>query len=158
MNLNKLVIESDTKCGCWCHHIGWIALEIGATSPVFMLHGAGQSNAFWDPPEPGEAGGATIDDALRSEYFVVNTELNQPEKTVDEAADLIVEALQATIESEVVTYDFARLMEGVKEVKLLESWVGCLAAKRFSWLRRLASAMPPRPPPDWKRRSRREGG
>lgn len=90
VNRNKLVIESDTKCGCWCHHIGWIALEIGATSPVFMLHGAGQSNTFWDPPKPGEVGGgATIDDALRSEYFVVNTDLDQADKTVDEAAVLI---------------------------------------------------------------------
>ncbi|HIC70092.1 MAG TPA: NADP-dependent isocitrate dehydrogenase, partial [Candidatus Latescibacteria bacterium] len=37
-----------------------------------------------------------------------------------EAADLIIKALAATIESKVVTYDFARLMEGAKEVKCSE--------------------------------------
>lgn len=37
-----------------------------------------------------------------------------------EAADLIVKALEKTIASKVVTYDFARLMEGAKEVKCSE--------------------------------------
>jgi isocitrate dehydrogenase len=33
-----------------------------------------------------------------------------------EAADLIVSSLEATISDKVVTYDFARLMEGATEV------------------------------------------
>ncbi len=37
-----------------------------------------------------------------------------------EAADLIVRALEKTIASKVVTYDFARLMEGAKEVRCSE--------------------------------------
>jgi isocitrate dehydrogenase len=37
-----------------------------------------------------------------------------------EAADLILSALNKTIRSKVVTYDFARLMEGAKEVKCSE--------------------------------------
>jgi isocitrate dehydrogenase len=37
-----------------------------------------------------------------------------------EAADLIVNAIEATIESKIVTYDFARLMEGATEVKTSE--------------------------------------
>ena len=37
-----------------------------------------------------------------------------------EAADLIVKGLDQTIRSKVVTYDFARLMEGAKEVKCSE--------------------------------------
>lgn len=37
-----------------------------------------------------------------------------------EAADAIVSALQKTIEEKVVTYDFARLMEGAQEVKTSE--------------------------------------
>jgi len=37
-----------------------------------------------------------------------------------EAADLIVNALNKTIHAKVVTYDFARLMEGAKEVKCSE--------------------------------------
>ncbi|MFN0159452.1 MAG: NADP-dependent isocitrate dehydrogenase [Bacteroidota bacterium] len=37
-----------------------------------------------------------------------------------EAADLIVSALNKTIQSKTVTYDFARLMEGAKEVKCSE--------------------------------------
>lgn len=37
-----------------------------------------------------------------------------------EAADLVVSALDKTIRSKVVTYDFARLMEGAKEVKCSE--------------------------------------
>ncbi len=32
-------------------------------------------------------------------------------------ADLIIKGLNETIKSKVVTYDFARLMEGAKEVK-----------------------------------------
>ncbi len=37
-----------------------------------------------------------------------------------EAADLIIQGLDKTIKSRVVTYDFARLMEGAKEVKCSE--------------------------------------
>jgi isocitrate dehydrogenase len=37
-----------------------------------------------------------------------------------EAADLILSALEKTIRARVVTYDFARLMEGAKEVKCSE--------------------------------------
>ncbi len=37
-----------------------------------------------------------------------------------EAADMIVKALEKTIDQKVVTYDFARLMEGAKEVKCSE--------------------------------------
>jgi len=37
-----------------------------------------------------------------------------------EAADLIVDALMKTIDSKVVTYDFARLMDGAREVKCSE--------------------------------------
>jgi isocitrate dehydrogenase len=37
-----------------------------------------------------------------------------------EAAELIVKGLKKAIESKVVTYDFARLMEGAKEVKCSE--------------------------------------
>ena len=38
----------------------------------------------------------------------------------NEAADLIIRALEKTIKTKVVTYDFARLMEGAKEVKCSE--------------------------------------
>ncbi len=38
----------------------------------------------------------------------------------NEAADLIINGLEKTIQSKVVTYDFARLMEGAKEVKCSE--------------------------------------
>jgi len=38
----------------------------------------------------------------------------------DEAADLIIKAMEKTIASKVVTYDFARLMEGATEVKCSE--------------------------------------
>ncbi len=34
-----------------------------------------------------------------------------------EAADLILQGLERTISSKIVTYDFARLMEGAREVK-----------------------------------------
>jgi isocitrate dehydrogenase len=37
-----------------------------------------------------------------------------------EAADSIISALEKTISQKVVTYDFARLMEGAKEVKCSE--------------------------------------
>lgn len=37
-----------------------------------------------------------------------------------EAADLIIKGLEKTIKSKIVTYDFARLMEGAKEVKCSE--------------------------------------
>ena len=35
----------------------------------------------------------------------------------NEAADLVIKGLDKTIKSKVVTYDFARLMPGAKEVK-----------------------------------------
>jgi len=37
-----------------------------------------------------------------------------------DAADRIITGLEKTIQSKVVTYDFARLMEGAKEVKCSE--------------------------------------
>jgi isocitrate dehydrogenase len=37
-----------------------------------------------------------------------------------EAADLVVHGLEATIMNKTVTYDFARLMEGAREVKCSE--------------------------------------
>ena len=37
-----------------------------------------------------------------------------------EAADLIVDSMKKAIESKKVTYDFARLMDGAKEVKCSE--------------------------------------
>jgi isocitrate dehydrogenase len=37
-----------------------------------------------------------------------------------EAADLIVKAMEAAIGDKVVTYDFARLMEGAREVSCSE--------------------------------------
>ena len=37
-----------------------------------------------------------------------------------DAADRLVAGLEKTIQSKVVTYDFARLMEGAKEVKCSE--------------------------------------
>ena len=37
-----------------------------------------------------------------------------------EAADMIVKAIEKTISQKVVTYDFARQMEGAKEVKCSE--------------------------------------
>jgi isocitrate dehydrogenase len=37
-----------------------------------------------------------------------------------EAADLILKGLEKSIDAKVVTYDFARLMEGAKEVKCSE--------------------------------------
>ena len=38
----------------------------------------------------------------------------------NEAADRIIAGLEKTLEQKVVTYDFARLMEGAKEVKCSE--------------------------------------
>jgi isocitrate dehydrogenase len=38
----------------------------------------------------------------------------------NEAADLIIQAMEKTISQKIVTYDFARLMEGAKEVKCSE--------------------------------------
>ncbi len=37
-----------------------------------------------------------------------------------EAVDVIIKAINKTIQSKVVTYDFARLMDGAKEVKCSE--------------------------------------
>jgi isocitrate dehydrogenase len=38
----------------------------------------------------------------------------------DEAADLITRAYERTIDQKIVTYDFARQMDGAKEVKTSE--------------------------------------
>ncbi|MGW6082475.1 isocitrate/isopropylmalate family dehydrogenase, partial [Bacillus subtilis] len=38
----------------------------------------------------------------------------------NEAADLVIKSMEKTIASKVVTYDFARLMDGATEVKCSE--------------------------------------
>ena len=41
-----------------------------------------------------------------------------------EAADLIIKGMEGAIAAKTVTYDFARLMDGAKEIELLGVW-GC---------------------------------
>ena len=45
-----------------------------------------------------------------------------------EAADLIIEGINSAIAEKIVTYDFARLMEGAKEVKCSE-FAGAVAER-----------------------------
>ena len=45
----------------------------------------------------------------------------------DEAADLIVKGLEAAIADKIVTYDFARLMDGATEVKTSEFGAAVIA-------------------------------
>src|SRR3989441_986565 len=47
-------------------------------------------------------------------------EMMQRYRGATDAADLVIRSLEKTIQSRVVTYDFARLMEGAKEVKCSE--------------------------------------
>jgi isocitrate dehydrogenase len=47
-----------------------------------------------------------------------------------DAADRIVKSLEATIAQKVVTYDFARLMEGAREVKCSEFATAIVSSMR----------------------------
>jgi isocitrate dehydrogenase len=47
-----------------------------------------------------------------------------------DAADRIVTGLEKTVQSKVVTYDFARLMDGAKEVKCSEFGTAIIESMR----------------------------
>ena len=52
-----------------------------------------------------------------------------------EIADAIISAMDKTIGQKTVTYDFARLMEGAKEVKCSEFATAMIELGQRSWIR-----------------------
>jgi isocitrate dehydrogenase len=81
--------------------------DIGDTAAVFeATHGTAPKYANLDKVNPGSV--------------ILSGEMMLRYLGWTEAADLIVRAIDKTIKSRVVTYDFARLTEGAKEVKCSE--------------------------------------
>lgn len=78
--------------------------NIGDTVAIFeATHGTAPKYAGQDKVNPGS--------------LILSGEMMLRYMGWDEAADLIVEGLEKAIQSQQVTYDFARLMEGAQEVK-----------------------------------------
>lgn len=108
LNLNGDYI-SDALAAC----VGGIGIAPGANinydtgAAVFeATHGTAPKYANMDKVNPGS--------------LILSGEMMFRYMGWIEAADLIVKGVEKTIESRVVTYDFARLMEGAKEVKCSE--------------------------------------
>jgi isocitrate dehydrogenase len=108
LNLNGDYI-SDALAAC----VGGIGIAPGANinydtgAAVFeATHGTAPKYANLDKVNPGS--------------LILSGEMMFRYMGWTEAADLIVKGVEKTIESKVVTYDFARLMEGAKEVKCSE--------------------------------------
>ena len=108
LNLNGDYI-SDALAAC----VGGIGIAPGANinydtgAAVFeATHGTAPKYANLDKVNPGS--------------LILSGELMFRYMGWTEAADLIAKGVERTIESKVVTYDFARLMEGAKEVKCSE--------------------------------------
>lgn len=81
--------------------------NIGDQHAVFeATHGTAPKYAGQDKVNPGSL---ILSGAMMFEYL-----------QWQEASDLILQALQRTIEQKIVTYDFARLMSGAKEVRCSE--------------------------------------
>lgn len=59
-------------------------------------------------------------DKVNPSSLILSGEMMLRQLKWDEAADLIIQAMEKTIASKVVTYDFARLMEGATKVKCSE--------------------------------------
>ncbi len=108
LNLNGDYI-SDALAAC----VGGIGIAPGANinydtgAAVFeATHGTAPKYANLDKVNPGS--------------LILSGEMMFRYMGWTEAADLIVKGVEKTIESKVVTYDFARLMTGAKEVKCSE--------------------------------------
>ncbi|MDD3271281.1 MAG: NADP-dependent isocitrate dehydrogenase, partial [Syntrophomonadaceae bacterium] len=59
-------------------------------------------------------------DKVNPSSLILSGEMMLRQLKWDEAADLIIKAMEKTIASKIVTYDFARLMEGATKVKCSE--------------------------------------
>ena len=108
LNLNGDYI-SDALAAC----VGGIGIAPGANinydtgAAVFeATHGTAPKYANLDKVNPGS--------------LILSGEMMFRYLGWTEAADLIVKGVEKTIKSKVVTYDFARLMDGAKEVKCSE--------------------------------------
>ena len=108
LNLNGDYI-SDALAAC----VGGIGIAPGANinydtgAAVFeATHGTAPKYANLDKVNPGS--------------LILSGEMMFRYMGWTEAADLIVQGVEKTIKSKVVTYDFARLMDGAKEVKCSE--------------------------------------
>ncbi len=88
--LNLVTIEVPDACRCVV--IGWVSLQIKATSPIVLVPGMLTGPSFWtlDP--------ITIDDHLRAERFVVvDTIDHQAESITDAASNLMKEVEKAAL-------------------------------------------------------------
>lgn len=108
MNLNGDYI-SDALAAC----VGGIGIAPGANinyteglSIFEATHGTAPKYAGLDKVNPGS--------------LILSGEMMFRHLGWEKAADLIIEGINATIADKVVTYDFARLMDGAKEVKCSE--------------------------------------
>jgi isocitrate dehydrogenase len=108
LNLNGDYI-SDALAAC----VGGIGIAPGGNINYESGHAIFEATHGTAPKYAGQ-------DKVNPGSLILSGELMLRHLGWDEAADLIVAALEKTISQKVVTYDFARLMDGAKEVPCSE--------------------------------------
>ena len=108
LNLNGDYI-SDALAAC----VGGIGIAPGGNINYISGHAIFEATHGTAPKYAGQ-------DKVNPGSVILSGEMMLRHLGWDEAAELIVKGLDKAIANKVVTYDFARLMEGAKEVKCSE--------------------------------------
>ena len=115
LNLNGDYI-SDALAAC----VGGIGIAPGGNANYQTGHAIFEATHGTAPKYAGQ-------DKVNPGSLILSGELMLRHLGWEEAADLIVNALEKTISDKVVTYDFARLMDGATEVKCSEFGTAIIA-------------------------------
>ena len=105
MNLNGDYI-SDALAAC----VGGIGIAPGANINYLTGHAIFEATHGTAPKYAGQ-------DKVNPSSLLLSGEMMLRHLGWDEAADMVTDAIEKTIADKVVTYDFARMMDGAKEVK-----------------------------------------
>ncbi len=110
MSLQPLILMEITSRCSGCSSWGYWnrpGANIGVEAAVFeATHGSAPKYAGLDKVNPGS--------------IILSAEMMLRYMGWNEAADFIIKGMEGAIQSKKVTYDFARLMPGAQEIKMLE--------------------------------------
>ena len=82
--VSEVDITNNARADCWCTHVGYVMLEFQAMSPVVLIHGSGETNAFWDKKPP-----VTFSDRLASDQWIWDSQLSIEPDDLDPLNDII---------------------------------------------------------------------
>ncbi|MCO6438186.1 MAG: hypothetical protein J5J06_13915 [Phycisphaerae bacterium] len=117
---NELLIKVDVKKQCRCMTVGWFSLELQAAAPVVLLHGAGQTNAFWRKSV------ITFTKGLDAERIPWDASSTHTDPSIAVSAVRINSNLENIIRPQFFTNDY-----GVNEIHLVAHSKGGLDALRY---------------------------